>query len=56
MFANIQAHDLTRLSMPFSYLYLSATPNDNNPHDIQFYSDISGGIISCILLTFIILK
>ncbi|PAV15276.1 hypothetical protein PNOK_0903700 [Pyrrhoderma noxium] len=38
----IETHDLTRLSMPFSYLYLSATPNDNNPHEIQFYSDISG--------------
>ncbi|PAV15279.1 hypothetical protein PNOK_0904000 [Pyrrhoderma noxium] len=38
----IEAHDLTRLSMPFSYLYLSATSNDNNPHEIQFFSDISG--------------
>ena len=56
MFVNIQAHDLTRLSMPFSYLYLSATPNDNNPHEIQFFSDISGGNITRILLMFITLK
>ena len=35
------------MSSPFSYIYFTFTSNDTNtPHDVQLYSDVSGGMIS----------
>jgi hypothetical protein len=39
----IQAMDLVRLSTPFSYLQVIATSSDGQPHNVQVYSDVSGG-------------
>lgn len=38
-----QPSDWVRQSMPFSYLSLEATSNDGQAHNVQVYSDISGG-------------
>lgn len=38
-----QPSDLVRQSMPFSYLSMTAESNDGNAHDVQVYSDVSGG-------------
>ena len=46
MFIITQAHDLTHLSMPFTYVYLTVMTNDNHVHKIQFYSDITSGNVS----------
>ena len=42
--------------MPFTYLYLTTTPNDNTAHEIQFYSDITSGTVLCIFLTHVFLS
>lgn len=36
-----QPTDLVKQSLPFSYLALSAAPNDGKVHSVQLYSDIS---------------
>jgi hypothetical protein len=36
-----QASDLVKQSMPFSYMALTAAPNDGKSHTVQVYSDIS---------------
>ncbi|KAI0684505.1 hypothetical protein BC835DRAFT_1523871 [Cytidiella melzeri] len=41
----IEATDLVRLSTPFSYLQVTATSSDGQPHSVQVYSDVSGGAI-----------
>lgn len=42
-FFSIQARDLVRQSMPFSYFYMQAEANDNRNHDISMYSSIGVG-------------
>lgn len=42
----IEAQNITRLSTPFIYMYFTATPNDNDVHDVQFYVDQAGEWIS----------
>lgn len=39
----VHPNDLLRQSMQFSYLQVSVESSDGNPHDIQIYSDVSGG-------------
>jgi hypothetical protein len=42
-----QPDDLVKQSTPFSYLSVSATPNDGNvSHHVQIYTDISGEFTS----------
>ena len=48
--------NLTRLSVPFSYLQITVEPNDGNSHDVQIYSDVYGGefsvlVCACLSLT-----
>jgi hypothetical protein len=38
----IEPGDLTRASIPLSYLVISARSIDGAPHDVQIYADISG--------------
>ncbi|KAH8111930.1 DUF1793-domain-containing protein [Phellopilus nigrolimitatus] len=38
----IEATDLVRQSLPFSYFYLSVQSSDGQSHDVQLYSDVSG--------------
>ncbi|KAH9913166.1 uncharacterized protein B0H18DRAFT_941756 [Fomitopsis serialis] len=38
----IDPSDLLRQSLPFAYAALDFTSTDNQPHDIQLYSDITG--------------
>lgn len=35
--------DLKRQSLPFSYVDVSVTSSDGNPHDVQLYTDITAG-------------
>ncbi|TCD60187.1 hypothetical protein EIP91_010601 [Steccherinum ochraceum] len=37
----VEPTDLVKQSLPFSYLTLSAAPNDGKSHEVQLYSDIS---------------
>ena len=37
----MQPTDLVKQSIPFSYLALTATPNDGASHSVQVYTDIS---------------
>ncbi|THH06365.1 hypothetical protein EW145_g4138 [Phellinidium pouzarii] len=37
----VEPKDLVRQSLPFSYLSLTAAPNDGNAHSVQVYTDIS---------------
>ncbi|CAL1700859.1 unnamed protein product [Somion occarium] len=37
----VEPDDLVQQSLPFSYLSVSASPNDGSPHSVQVYSDIS---------------
>ncbi|EJC98586.1 DUF1793-domain-containing protein [Fomitiporia mediterranea MF3/22] len=41
----IEPTDLTRQSMPFSYMYLTVQPNDGGSHSVQLFSDVSGEFI-----------
>ena len=41
--SNITPNDLQRQSVPFSYLDVQVTSMDGAPHDVQVYTDISGG-------------
>ena len=36
-----QPTDLVKQSLPFSYLSVTATPNDGGSHTVQIYTDIS---------------
>jgi len=38
----VEANDIRRLSIPFSYLYAQAQTNDGNTHNVSLYFDISG--------------
>jgi hypothetical protein len=38
----VEATDLQRLSMPFSYIFAQAQSNDGNAHNVSLYFDISG--------------
>jgi hypothetical protein len=38
----VEANDLQRLSMPFSYIFAQAQSNDGNTHNVSLYFDISG--------------
>jgi Domain of unknown function (DUF5127)/Domain of unknown function (DUF4965)/Domain of unknown function (DUF1793)/Concanavalin A-like lectin/glucanases superfamily/Domain of unknown function (DUF4964) len=38
----VEATDLRRLSMPFSYIFAQAQTNDGNAHNVSLYFDISG--------------
>ncbi|CAG7851519.1 Glutaminase A {ECO:0000303/PubMed:10952006} {ECO:0000269/PubMed:10952006}; Flags: Precursor [Serendipita indica DSM 11827] len=42
----IEPQDLTRTSLPFSYLAVTATPNDGRTHNVQIYADVSGEWLS----------
>ena len=44
--------DLFRQSMQFSYLQASVESSDGAPHDVQIYSDISGGKTTVNVLVF----
>ena len=35
--------DLTRQSLPFVYMTMDLTSNDGQSHDVQVYSDVTGG-------------
>jgi hypothetical protein len=39
----IEPNDFMRMSLPFSYLSVVAYPNDGQQHNVQIYSDLSGG-------------
>lgn len=41
-----QTTSLVNLSMPFSYLAVTATPTDGQSHSVQIYSDISSEWVS----------
>lgn len=40
----IEPNDFMRMSLPFSYMSVVAAPNDGQRHEVQIYSDLSGGI------------
>jgi len=40
---SFQTDDLTKQSMPFSYLTFECQSQDGAAHDVQVYSDISAG-------------
>ncbi|GBE79652.1 DUF1793-domain-containing protein [Sparassis latifolia] len=42
----VEPNDLLKQSLPFSYLALSAAPNDNDVHSVQVYTDISAEWVS----------
>ncbi|THH32901.1 hypothetical protein EUX98_g1248 [Antrodiella citrinella] len=42
----VEPTDLAKQSFPFSYLTLSAAPNDNKTHSVQLYTDISAEWVS----------
>ncbi|OBZ70311.1 hypothetical protein A0H81_09943 [Grifola frondosa] len=42
----IEPNDLVNQSLPFSYLAVSAAPNDGKTHSVQLYSDISAEWVS----------
>ncbi|KAL5494568.1 hypothetical protein ACEPAI_29 [Sanghuangporus weigelae] len=42
----IEAKDIVRQSLPFSYLYFEVDSIDGNAHDITIYSDVTGQWIS----------
>ncbi|PCH41119.1 DUF1793-domain-containing protein [Wolfiporia cocos MD-104 SS10] len=42
----IEPGDLVNLSLPFSYVALTAVPNDGKSHSVQLYTDISGEWLS----------
>ncbi|KAL5519656.1 hypothetical protein ACEPAH_1339 [Sanghuangporus vaninii] len=42
----IEAKDIVRQSLPFSYLYFEVDSIDGNAHDITIYSDVTGEWIS----------
>jgi hypothetical protein len=39
----IEPKDFVRMSLPFSYLSVVASPNDGQQHHVQIYSEITGG-------------
>lgn len=39
--------DKVKLSIPFSYMALTANSMDSAPHAVQVYSDITGGMCNC---------
>jgi hypothetical protein len=39
----IEPNDFMRMSLPFTYLTVVASPNDGQQHNVQIYSDLSGG-------------
>ncbi|KAK7026402.1 hypothetical protein VNI00_015637 [Paramarasmius palmivorus] len=39
----IEPEDLALQSFPFGYVYVDATSSDGNAHNVQVYSDLSGG-------------
>lgn len=39
-----QPSDLVLQSFPFSYAYVDIKSLDGNPHSVQLYTDITGGI------------
>ena len=41
-----QPDDLVQQSLPFSYLSVTAAPNDGKSHSVQVYTDISAEWIS----------
>ncbi|KIM22747.1 hypothetical protein M408DRAFT_281196 [Serendipita vermifera MAFF 305830] len=42
----IEPSDFVRMSLPFSYMSVTATPNDGAQHSVQIYSDLSGEWLS----------
>ncbi|KDQ29342.1 hypothetical protein PLEOSDRAFT_157064 [Pleurotus ostreatus PC15] len=42
----VEPHDLSKQSMPFSYMSLSAVSTDGRTHTVQLYSDISAEWVS----------
>ena len=44
----VAPNDLQRQSLPFSYMDVAVQSLDGNPHDVQVYTDVSGGML-CIL-------
>lgn len=39
----VTPNDYARLSLPFSYMQVSAQSSDGKSHRVQVYTDISGG-------------
>lgn len=42
----IEPTDFVRMSLPFSYMSITATPNDGAQHSVQIYSDLSAGALN----------
>lgn len=42
-FSPVYPDDLRRQSVPFSYLKISVVSLDGRSHNVQIYSDVSGG-------------
>lgn len=42
--SHIQPADPVKMSSPFSYFYFTFASNDGKSHNVQLYSDISGGM------------
>ena len=40
---HIKPEDWVKQSIPFSYMSFTASSLDNTSHDVQVYSDVSGG-------------
>jgi hypothetical protein len=51
----MQPGDWALQSFPFSYVYLDGKAIDGQPHSIQLYSDISGGALTLVPGTVVII-
>lgn len=45
-FSSVTPQDLCRTSIPLSYLSVSVTPKDGNPHKVSLYTDVNGGWVT----------